>query len=56
LDSARRESVADFGLTWRIRTVISPSMAQDSFLVGSFAQPMILFAREVNIQMRSRMR
>jgi hypothetical protein len=31
-------------------TVISPSMAKDSFVVA-FAQSMILFARGVNIQM-----
>jgi hypothetical protein len=32
--------------------VISPAMAQNSFLVGAFAQSTILFARDVlNIQM-----
>ena len=57
MDSGRRELVAGFGLTWQIPTVISPSMAKDSFLVGAFAQCTILFAREVlNIQMRSRTR
>ena len=34
-------------LVWQVPMVVSPSMAQGSFLVGAFQQSTILFSREV---------